>query len=377
MKWLKILAGSIIVVFLSLLLTTYVIWLGYPKKKINILILDKTVPDLTYKKHASLVWVLNNSRFVKNDGSNYSLSKDYYGFHPLKPISDYQYEIKRISLESVDSMANVYDAVYFADARGVYFNEWFRGFRQRTENSLIEGGFNQNDFLLLKAMHQKQKLVIAEFNILQKPTSDLISYKAQELFGVASTGWIGCYYASLDSSNIPVNILNLYYEQTGNSWSYSGEGVIFYNFNQVVVLSAKEHMNSAMPIISSKNNELMDKVPDVADFTSNFEVLTVADSMDVVAEFQLNVNSVGDSIISAMGIKSNFPAIIINKGKALNTVYFAGDFNDVDLPYYSSRLANSRQLLKYLSSDKKKIFFNEYYFPLIENIFKKYTENKK
>ena len=190
MKAFKIVFLVICVCVIGAIIGLYITWLGYPKKEINLYILDKTVKDMEYSKHRSLTWLLNNSRFTQSNGDNYSVSEDYYGF---KPQDNKQYEIKRISLEQIDSLSNCYDALYYVDTYGVYFNEWFRGFRkgQGGENSVIEGGINQNDYLFLKTMKDKKKLIIAEYNVLSAPTSELIKYKTEEVFGISATGWIG------------------------------------------------------------------------------------------------------------------------------------------------------------------------------------------
>jgi len=378
MKTIKYVILAIVSLIIIVFFVSYIVWLSYPKTYLNVYILDKTVPDFSYEKHRSLFWVLNNSKIAKRNGKNYKVGSDYYGFHPLKPLSDCQYEIKRISIEQIDSVASSYDVAYYTDTRGVYFNEWFRGFRQHGENSVIEGGLNQNDYLLLKTMRTKDKLIIGEYNILGTPTSDLISYKTEELFSIRSTGWTGCYYESLDSNNneIPPSIIAKYKSNNNGSWPFKKEGIILSNNNNVIVLENKVHLIKPLPTIVTKS-ELLENynLPDYVEFYNTFEIVTPADSAAVIANFQINVTAEGDSVLNMYGLKSIFPAIIVNNPQKIRTCYFAGDFTSNKVWYMFARMANSRQILKSIThKGSKKKFFQYYYFPFIENMLKTYSK---
>ncbi|MCX7987328.1 MAG: hypothetical protein N2662_10355 [Bacteroidales bacterium] len=377
MKFLKYLFVAAIIIILIVFSISYIVWLGYPKTHLNVYVLDKTVPDFKYEKHKGLFWVLNNARIVKSNGKSYKIGYDYYGFHPLRPLSDYQYEIKRILLEQIDSISDHYDVAYYTDTRGVYFNEWFKGFRRSGENSVIEGGLNQNDYLLLKTMKEKGKLIIGEFDILGSPTSDLISYKTEQLFKIHSTGWKGKYFKSLDSSNteIPYYVIEQYRSEHEGQWSYSGEGIILTNNRTTIVLEANKHLNVPYPVIV--NDEMFRskfQLPMSTDFVGWFEIVAPSDSVYIAANFQLNLTSTGDSILNSYGLSSIFPAVIIDNSEKIRTCYFAGDFATNQISTIFSQMANSSVWLKNISTNKHKIFFQKYYFPLLENMLKKYAQ---
>jgi hypothetical protein len=377
MKTTKVLCLALVGLAVLVVLISYFIWVGYPKKNINIYVLDKTVPDFSYSKHRSLFWVLNNSRIMQGNGDNYNVSDDYYGFQPLKPLSDCQYEIRHISLEQIDSLSNAYDVAYYADTRGVYFNEWFRGFRQRGENSVIEGGLNQNDFLFLKAMKDKGKLIINEYNTLSTPTSDLIGFKTEELYGIHTTGWAGKYFESLDSTNtdIPLNLISLYERNNDGQWPFTGKGIILFNINYVIVLQMGVHINAPLPVIISDGEKAKQlQLPEKIDYYNWFEMVSANDTTEIISNYQLNMTSTGDSLLMVHGLKPIFPAIISYDSCKIHTCYFAGDFatNSVITPF--ARLANSRKLIKLFTIDKEKLFFQQYYFPLIENLLIDYSK---
>ncbi len=380
MRLLKYFLIAISFIILLVFSISYIVWLGYPKTYLNVYVLDKTVPDFKYEKHRALFWVLNNSRIVKSNGKSYKKNYDYYGFHPLSPRSDYQYDIRRILLEQIDSISDVYDVAYYADTRGVYFNEWFKGFRRRGENSAIEGGLNQNDYLFLKSMKEKNKLIIGEFEILSYPTSDLICYKTELLFKVHATGWKGCYFSSLDSSNknIPYDIIDKYKINHKGDWPFKGEGIILTNRDNIIVLENNKHLNIPHPVIVVEEDfRKKYDLPMYVEFTGWFEIIVPIDTPYIAANFQLNLTSQGDSICQANGLSSIFPAIIIDKLQPMRTCYFAGDFATTSSYNIFSQMANSRQLLRKLTSNKDKKFFQNFYFPLMESMLKSYSNEIK
>jgi hypothetical protein len=379
MKALKIVILVISVSVIVAVLGLYIIWLGYPKKEIDLFILDKTVKDMEYSKHRSLTWLLNNSRFIHKNGDNYSVSDDYYGFMPQ---DNKQYEIKRISLEQIDSLSNSYDALYYADTYGVYFNEWFRGFKkgQGGENSVIEGGINQNDYLLLKNMKDKKKLIIGEYNILSSPTSELLRFKTEEIFGITSTGWTGAYFESLDSVSemVPTWIIDIYKNQYNNDWAFKNAGIILINGSNVLVLEMNKQLNFEKPVISI-TNKLTEKynLPMTINYINWFEVISSSDTCDVLANFQINATESGDSLLRANNIPVSFPAIVAYTKNANNSYYFAGDFACNPVHTLFSRLANSRKIMTKIKKDDANMFFQNFYFPLMEGILTDYTKTLK
>lgn len=68
-------------IFLAIVTSPFWLWKLKPEKDLNVLILDKTVPNSTYREHKGFVWVLNNTKYFK-DGKPYSVENDYKGFEP-------------------------------------------------------------------------------------------------------------------------------------------------------------------------------------------------------------------------------------------------------------------------------------------------------
>ena len=375
-KFLKISILVIVAILACIIFTSYIIWLRYPTVKLNILVLDKTVHNLNYSQHRSFIWVLNNSKILKRDGSNYNVASDYYGFQPITPISEKQYNIQRITLETIDSLAISNDVAYITDTYGVYFNEWFRGFRKGGENSVIEGGINQNDFLFMKGMKERNKLLIGEYNILWGTTSDLNRYKTEELFGIRATGWCGKYFPSLDTINNDEldELSHKYKSESGKTWDFSGSGIVLINRNRVVVLEAN-HLESLYPVIyTSDSLQKFYNLPAEIGFQNWFEINTAPDSMKIISQFKLKLSHAGKQIFDELGLMPEFPAVSCYNKNGKNIFYFSADFSNNKVITFFSRMANSRKMLKKITFDEKKAFFNEYYFPLLENILLKYSE---
>lgn len=80
------------VVILLLLAFMFVGWYLAPKKQINVVLIDKTVPATDadrysfegnvsndYRKHLGFYWLLEQQKIVKTDSKYYDYKKDYIG----------------------------------------------------------------------------------------------------------------------------------------------------------------------------------------------------------------------------------------------------------------------------------------------------------
>jgi hypothetical protein len=381
LKTLRNILLTVLIIVVSLFLFNYILWFFQPKNKLGIYILDKTVKDFKYEHHKSLFEVINKCRLTKNDGSFYDYKKDYFGFFPRKPISKRQYQIKKILIEHMDSISEEYDALYYADTYGVYYNEWFPGFREGTVNSVIEGGLNHNDFIFLKKMMDKRKLVILEYNTLGNPTSELIRYKTENLLGVHTTGWTGKYFSNLDTTSnkeLPDNLINRYFTKNNRNWPYKGQGIILTNNTDVLVLQKGIHIKSDKPYISSCtsiSNEY--QLSENLVFLNRFEIVSASDTNEILANFNLNLTPKGDSLLHSYGLSSAFPAVISCHRQGKNMYYFAGDFANNPVTMLNSKFEIVQKSLDLLNFNEHKMFFHGFYLPLMEGILTEYLKPEK
>ncbi len=122
---------TIVVIILAVLLALPVInllrWTFQAKKPIGIVIVDKTVPTLDREKHKSFNWIMTNNRYVKKENnSSYSYRKDYFGFYPMRPLKEKQWNNVRYNMEeAIRVLPEDNDAVYFTDTYGVFISDWY------------------------------------------------------------------------------------------------------------------------------------------------------------------------------------------------------------------------------------------------------------
>lgn len=351
-------------------------WTFKSKSSIQMLVLDKTVPTLERNKHQSFNWVMNHEKYVKASNNRpYWYKKDYFGFFPLKPLRNRQYEISRIRLAEIIDLAEEYDVAYYTDTYGVYFNDWYQGINKNRRSRMIYGGLLNNDYLLLKEMKDRKKLIIGEYNILAYPTPDLERNKVESLFDIHWTGWVGRYFASLDTldnPDLPEWIPELYRNQYMKPWSYKKAGIVLVQYDsKIVVLESETHLDFNVPYIytSSAGMEKYN-LPYKVNYPYWFEVILPGDNIEV-ARYKIFTNEKGDSVLANNFIPFEFPAILESATDAPH-YYFAGDFADNHVKpilAYFKGIENVAPWFFYNddSGDRRKFFWT-YYKPLMTSI---------
>lgn len=369
----------ILVIILAVPVYSLMKWAFQPKKPINILVLNKTVPDLERHEHRSFFWILNHHKYVDKEKNSYSFRKDYFGFFPLKPLRNKQYVAERIRLAEIINMAEENDAVYFADTYGVYFNDWYKGINRSRRSRMIYGGLNNNDYLLLKEMKDRNKLIFAEYNILGYPTSPLEKDKTESMFDIKWTEWSGKYFFSLDTlenTEFPKWILEGYRQQRRKSWEFTNSGIVLVKNDdgKIVVLENQTHLDFDMPYIYTEEEyqeslNLPYKVP----YTNWFDIIDPGEN-DIISTFKFHVNEVGDSLLEEFFIPLTFPAVI-SGSEGQNYYFFAGDFADNPIKHFSAYFNGFENLKLYkLRTEYRNThsFYWEYYEPLITGILDMY-----
>ena len=57
-----------------------------------------------------------------------------------------------------------------------FFNDWYKGINNSRKSRKLYGGLNNNDFLLIKEMKDRNKLIILEYNSFDYPTAQFDSF---------------------------------------------------------------------------------------------------------------------------------------------------------------------------------------------------------
>jgi hypothetical protein len=372
----------ILAVILALPVINLIRWSFQSKKPLDIIIVDKTVPTLEREHHKPFTWILTNERFVKKENrASYSYTKDYFGFFPQRPLRDKKWDRNDYRLADIINLANKNDAIYFTDTYGVFFNDWFRGINKSRKSRKIYGGLNNTDFLLLKEMKDRNKLIIMEYNSFDYPTAEFESFRTQEKLGITFSGWTGKYFSSLDTTikDFPIWMTTMYRKEYKKPWKFTKAGIVILKEKDIVVLEEGIHLKNSLPQIitdesSAKKYGVLSKVA----FDQWFDIIDPLQNK-VISKFKIETTPEGDTLLSSNGLMSEFPAVI-QEPVAQRIYYFSGDFATYDIPFWTARLKGVDKLKGIIYSDKPedtRRFFWLYYKPLINGIFSDYYASLK
>jgi hypothetical protein len=382
MKKTLLIVVVILVIIIALPVVNIIRWSFQTKKPLNIILVDKTVPTIEREKHRSFSWILTNERFVKKESKkSYSYEDDYYGFVPMRPLREKQWDRKDYHLNDLIKLAEQNDAIYVADTYGVFFNDWWTGINKSRKSRKLYGGLNNNDFLLLKEMKDRNKLIIMEYNTFDFPTAQFESVRTQEKLGIVFSGWSGKYFSSLDTTtkDFPVWMTSMYRKQYQNPWKFKKSGIVILNEKEIIVLEEGAQLKNPILNITTdtewcKKFGVIDKVA----FDKWFDIIDPLEN-NVVSKFVIETNAAGDSLLADNNISATFPAVIQDPASQ-KMYYFSGDFATGDVPYWTSMLKGVEKLKGILYSDKPddaRRFFWLYYKPLINGIFTDYYNSIK
>jgi hypothetical protein len=372
----------ILAVILVLPVINLIRWNFQEKKPIDIILVDKTVPTLERDHHKSFSWILLNGRFVKKENnSSYSCIKDYYGFSPKRPLKEKQWERTDYRLTDLIGLAEKNDAVYFADTYGVFFNDWYEGINKSRKSRKLYGGLNNNDFLLIKEMKDRNKLIILEYNSFDYPTAQFESVRTQEKLGLIFSGWTGRYFSSLDSTSqdFPIWMTSMYRKQFKKPWSFTKPGIVILREKEILVLEEGIYLKNAMPhiITDSKYCSKYGVAPSVA-FDKWFDIVDPLEN-NIVSKFKIETTALGDTLLAGNNLMNRFPAVI--QDSVTNRIYyFSGDFATNKIPYWTAKFEGVNKLRGLLFSEKPddpRRFFWLYYRPLMNGILTDYCASMK
>ncbi len=380
MKILKSTAIILIGIFLLMIISSWLHWFFKAGKHLEVIIVDKTVNSFNRNGHSSIVWLLNHDKYINANNKSYSLSRDYFGFYPLKPRNSGNFEIKHILLADIDPLSEKSDILYFADMYGLYANEWYNNKNNIGPETKIIGGITNTDYALLKFMLDAKKTIIIESVFYCEPTEPLNRYRTEEAIDIHPVGWSGKYFKSLDSTKgeIPRWIINTYEKTNDGKWPFKKGGIVLLKgSSQTVILEEGNHLDIAMPQIES-SKEICSRfnIPDHVSFTNWFELYTAGPDYKSISDFSLKVNSEGASLLERNGIPANFPAILVNKNEKV--FFFTGDFANQKIAYNTYWIAGWLPIKQnsFFHKESSSFLWN-FYLPFMSSLFKEIQKKSK
>jgi hypothetical protein len=351
-----------ILLLLSVVTSPYWLWQLKPLHKLNVLIMDKTVPNNSFREHKGLVWFLDNAKYVKNNLQPYTINSDYKGF---KPESGNKYKVTQLPKN-----LNPYDVIYLTDQYGVYKNDFFENERLGRRSQKIYGGLSSGevDRIEKTLATTKGKTLIAEFNTFGSPTSAIERDKISNLLNLDWSGWIGRYFSDLNSSEVP-EWVKKNYQKENHEWNFSGQGFVFVNKNDYTVVIDKNEIKDqgALFQLTSKGKK---------QFNSNFKSLyqywfdinDARDNDEVLASYQLPLSKKAKKTLNGYGIPTSFPAVIYHQTAKYSSYYFSGDFADeAEVPKIYQTVGFDRWKEYFSAKDN---FSWKVYIPMMKAIFK-------
>jgi hypothetical protein len=367
----------ILVVLLALPVINLLRWTFQPKKPLEILIVDKTVPDFERVNHKSFNWILTHERFVKKEkNTSYSYRKDYYGFIPLRPKRERLYTKNDYHMAEVIELAENYDAMYITDTYGVFFNDWYQGINKSRRSRKLYGGLNSVDNFVIKEVKDRHKLIILEYNCFDYPTPAYEAYRIQERLGIRYSGWTGKYFTSLDTlkEDFPIWMTAMYRKQYKKPWTFTKPGVVILRDKDIIVLEEGKYLdNPSVQIETDSVYRAIYNLPESIAFGEWFDIIG-PNKNNVISNFRIGTTTAGDSLLAINGIDNTFPAVIQDP-EFQRTYYFSGDFTTANMPVWTSRLKGVEKLKGIFYSkrpDDFRKFFWLYYKPLVTKIFDDY-----
>ena len=121
--------GTILLFLFLMPVWLFFIWIFFPKNKMVVAVVDKTVLTTAGQEHVSLNWVLLQEKYSKTQKDLYNHSQDYFGFFPETNKSFEIKGLERFSNQQLDKLSDDADLAYFTDTYGIYRNEWYEKFQ--------------------------------------------------------------------------------------------------------------------------------------------------------------------------------------------------------------------------------------------------------
>jgi len=379
----KLIISIVISAFILLPFLLWLSWMLTPCKQLNIFIMDKSVTAKECFEHSAFGWILTHNKYVKPDGEVYSVQKDYFGFFPSEKQKYSICDLSGYTGTQLDSLSNLYQVAYYTDTYGVYDDEWYGQKNGTRYSQKLYGGLDMNDYLFLKKMREKKKLIIAEFNFFAKPTSVEVREKTEKLFGLKWAGWTGRYFKLLDTiknPELPCWVVRLYKEQHNGKWPFKKSGIVFVNDDETVaILENETHLKKEAPSVKS-NEYAVNKfgVPEEISYFYWFDITLSTDTDNkAISFYEIASNAKGDSVLHHFNIPKIFPAVFENT-KDSPFYYFCGDYTDFPVENTFAKF-NGIEFFKLFMPDKynknnRELFSRKYYLPMTEKILRDYDK---
>ncbi|MFJ7367926.1 hypothetical protein ACIQVU_00545 [Lysinibacillus sp. NPDC098008] len=361
-----------IVVMLILMIIPVAWWYLEDEQQLNVAIIDKTVPNESYREHLGVNWFLNYYKYTLN-GHTYDVAHDYYGTTPND-------DTKHVTVKEMPTDYQQSDVIYLADTYGVYQDDVEQDKRLGKRSEKIVGGLEMEEWQAItrRLADKKKSMLIAEYNTFASPTSEAVRNELQDYLGITWSGWIGRYFDELDyhkNLEIPQWIIDDY----GDNWPYKGGGFLLVNeiTEQLVVLELEKHVQSAgiQVQFTEKGKEFFQSSAS-AQYNYWFDIITPKYAEDALANYQWDLTKKGSKLLEENDIPAQFAAIVAQDKRYTSSYYFAGDFNDVARVPTLYKIKGLPTIYKYAEKFADNSFYWSLYIPVMSKIFDTFEQKE-
>jgi hypothetical protein len=346
-----------------------------PANRLDVCVLDKTVPFRNWYEHRSLYWLLRHMNVVKADGANYDLASDYLGAYPPPVPGDPPSRTRDLTGADVEGAR----LIYLADTYGVYRDDLKS--KERMDAALerspkLYGGLTPEEARAAAGASFAGKTLVAEFNTLGSPTGDEARTTLEAALGVRWTRWIGRYFAQLeDIGEVPQWMRNDYEREWKRPWRFEGPGYVLVQDDAhcEVLRVGFEAETVGLTIERERPVEAhLDGAADGVPYPYWFDVVETTDAKRL-ASFAWHLKAEGRVRLKARGLSERFPAVtrrVSSPGGA--AWYFAGDFADNPMdprPVPFLGYLGFRRFVEGLKRvPSESAFYWRFYVPMMETI---------
>lgn len=370
-------------VLLVIIAVVFIAWHLVPKTRLNVCLLDKTVLTVeddndidirsVYRKHQGFFWLLEQQRYVFEDGSFYNTKTDYFG-----PMLDENGQI--VSQRELSTLDYTPDLMYVADVYGAVDDTY--GYY---DNSTAKGsGISVDDMSVISYAYENGATVIAETELFGSVSDSSVYSQLSSLCGVKPTGWVGRYIYDLqDFTDVPDWAPPMYEKQEGVEWQFSGPGILLVSSEKIIVLEQKTDFESKNLLKIHINDEYKKEFRrcDSVNFYNWFEIVEPNSSCEVIASFEFDVNATGMEKLKGVLKSPIFCSVSRKSGDGKAPVYyFAGDFNDYVSHENYNRFLFADTVYRWISYDRQgdiSNFYWNFYNPLMNKILSGITPHEK
>jgi len=364
-----------VLVVASCVLVPWVCYAARPPRRIELTVLDKTVPFRNWFEHRSFYWLLGHLKVVKADGTQYRLEVDYLGAYPPARAGDPPESTRDLTVADVTAAR----LVYLADTYGVYRDDLKSEERMAAaleRSPKIYGGLTVDEANAAASALSAGKTLVAEFNTLGSPTGNDAKTTLEAALGVRWTHWIGRYFSRLeDVGEVPRWMRNDYEREWGKPWRFEGPGyVLMQDDAHCEVLRVGVEVDTIGLTIERERpiDAHLDGAADRVPYPYWFDVVDSPDAVRL-ASFVWHLKPEGRERLKLRGLPERFAAVT-HRTPATGGVawYFAGDFADNPMdprPVPFLGYLGFRHLVEGLKlAPSETAFYWRFYVPMMETI---------